>query len=95
METNNLKQDIEPQNRYVVYEYNERVKSSYIGSRFMTRWTEHKEEKPDSKCTIIAENVSEEDAYLLINNAKRNSIDVFYENLPDEMKPKFKNMLDY
>jgi hypothetical protein len=72
--------------RYVVFEYNENASASYRGTRFMTPWCKPLEKKVDSHCDIIAENISEEEAYQIISEAKKDGIDAFYENLPDELK---------
>jgi hypothetical protein len=77
----------EPVNRNVVFEYNEKASASYRGARFMTPWYKPIEKlREDSNVTIIAENVSDEEAYKLINEAPKDSIDAYYENLPDELK---------
>ena len=59
------------EDKFVVYEYNEKASPSYVGTRFMTSWTEPIEEKPDSHVNIIAQNVSNDEAYQLIDEAKK------------------------
>ena len=82
--------------RFVVYEYNEKASPSYRGTRFITLWTEHIEEKPDSSTTIIAQNISDYDAQILVKAAKKDSIEAFIENLPEELRDeKFSRFLRY
>lgn len=56
---------------YVVFEYNEKASASYRGSRFMTRWYKPLEKNVGSHCNIVAENISEEEAYKLIIEANK------------------------
>ena len=72
--------------RFVVYEYNEKASPSYRGTRFITTWIEHIEEDLDSPTTIIAQNIGEYDAHLLVMAAKKDSIEAFIENLPEELR---------
>jgi patatin-like phospholipase/acyl hydrolase len=74
------------EDRYVVYEYNEKASPSYRGCRFMTSWDGPEDHDPESNTNIIAENVSLENAQFLISMAKKDSIESFFENLPDELK---------
>ena len=76
----------EPFDRYSVFEYNEKASASYRGTRFMTLWYKPLENNVGSHCNIIAENVSEEEAYKIIDEAKKDGMDAYYENLPDELK---------
>jgi hypothetical protein len=75
---------MEKTTRYTVYEYNEKASPNYRGSRFMTTY----EENPtvNEKLNIVAENVSEDDAYALIKRAATDSADAFFNSLPGELQ---------
>jgi hypothetical protein len=74
------------EDRYTVYEYNEKASPSYVGCRFMTSWDGPVDHDPESNTDIVAENVPFENAQFLISMAKKDSIDAFYNGLPDELK---------
>lgn len=71
---------------YIVYEYNDNANPSYRGTRFMVVFKDYVKQEEDSITNIIAQNVSQEEAYILINEAKKDNMDSYYENLPDELK---------
>ncbi len=74
------------EDRYTVYEYNEKASPSYVGCRFMTSWNGPVDHDTESHTDIVAENVPLENAQFLISMAKKDSFETFYENLPDEIK---------
>jgi hypothetical protein len=91
---------MDKKDRYVVYEYNEKASPAYRGCRFITVWHEHIEEKPDSKTIIIAQDVSNEEAYRLVGERSNFNIDAFINTLPPEInneenKKFLRNLMGY
>lgn len=72
--------------KYIVYEYNENASLNYRGTRFMTRYTG--EEKPDTNnnLIVVAKDVSEDDAYTLINKVSEKNLNAYLNDMPDELR---------
>jgi len=82
------------ENRYTVYEHNEKAEANYVGTRFMGAYVHGKKEDPDSIFDVIAENVSRSDAHALIRNEKKSSHEAYLNSLPNELRsPDMDNFL--
>ena len=77
---------IKKESRYVVYEYNENASTEYQGCRFMTMWTEPIKQKENSKTNIIAENLSESDANVLVRQTSFKNNNAYLNSLPKELR---------
>ncbi|MBW3020488.1 hypothetical protein KY334_04270 [Candidatus Woesearchaeota archaeon] len=76
---------MEIENRYTVFEYNEKASPNYRGTRFMTSYNPANREHSEIN-DIVAENVSKSDAHALIRNQRRDSHEVFLNELPSELR---------
>ena len=72
--------------KYIVYEYNENASSAYRGTRFMTRYTGEDNPNTNNKLNVVAKDVTEDDAYLLINKASEKNLNAFLSDMPDELR---------
>ena len=71
--------------KYVVFEYNTSATSNYIGCRFISNWTEPITQKEDN-VDIIAENLSKEDAQILIGVKPNINTGTSLDDLPDKLQ---------
>lgn len=72
---------------FVVYEYNENASPGYRGSRFMTTYSpDRKYNDVDGKVNIVAKNVSESEAYRIINERRDVNTSAYLSSLPEELK---------
>ena len=72
--------------KYIVYEYNENASPHYRGTRFMTRYTGKENSNTNNKLNVVAKDVSEGDAYLLIEKASSKNLNAFLSDMPDELR---------
>ena len=73
---------------YIVYEYTEKASPQYRGVRFMTTYSgeENPNANPDGRLKVVAKDVSEEEAYKIIEERESNNISAFLSNMPDELR---------
>jgi len=86
-------QNKEPETKYIVYEYTENASEQYQGTRFMTVYdgtitgNADPERLPDGRrLKVVAKDITEEEAYKLINQVSDKNISAFLGDIPKEMR---------
>jgi len=86
-------QNKEPETKYIVYEYTENASEQYQGTRFMCVYdgtisgNADPEKLPDSRrLKVVAKDISEEEAYKLINEVADKNTNAFLSEIPKEMR---------
>jgi hypothetical protein len=86
-------QNKEPETKYIVYEYTEHASEQYQGTRFMTVYdgtitgNADPEKLPESRrLKVVAKDITEEEAYKLINEVADKNADAYLNDIPKELR---------
>lgn len=80
---------------YAVYEYNENASSNFIGTRFMSSTpTQEKGESVSTICTLIAKDLTQEDALALVEVKKDINLSAYLSSIPEEFRELTKQLLN-
>ena len=71
---------------YIVYEYTEKASPLYQGTRFMTVYTNGENPNVGGRLKVVAKDISEEEAYKLIEEKVDKNINAFLGDMPDELR---------
>ena len=72
--------------KYIVYEYNENASPNYRGTRFMVRYTGEEKQDKFNKVNVVAKDVTEAEAYKLIDKVAEKNLNAFLNDMPDELR---------
>ena len=74
---------------YVVYEYNENASPAYRGSRYMTTYSPDGDyDDIGENLIVVAKNISESEAYRIINERRDINTSAYLSSPPKELKSK-------
>lgn len=75
--------------KFIVYEYTEKASPAYRGCRFMTVFTNEVNPNANIKegrMKIVAQDVTEEEAYKIIKEVGTKNADAFLNDMSDELR---------
>jgi len=71
---------------FIVYEYTEKASPQYQGTRFMTIYTGGENPNVGGRLKVLAKDISEEEAYKLIDEKIEQNIKAHLSSYPDELR---------
>ncbi len=71
--------------KYIVFEYNKHASPAYVGSRFMTSYLNENSLNCHESMDVVAADVSQDEAYDIINSKRDTNVNAYLSSLPDEI----------